>query len=105
MAAQRPQLCYFLINSRPAAFQLANPAIMAHQVPLKAGKFLKHDSVLDCSKVVGGVTASEIEDLHSDDPSIYLGRLETEIRRAVRHVVQHSELLSPKEIAAILSMW
>lgn len=107
VAYVQPQLRYFLINTRPAAFQRADASLMAHQVDLLEAdhEFLSHDSVLDCSQVVGGPTASELEDLFLADEGLLLGRLATNCRRTARRVVQASDLLSPKEIAAILAIW
>jgi len=107
IASVQPRLRYFLINSRPAAFQRGNPALMAHQVDLREVdyRFLGHDSVLDCSQLGGGPTASELEDILLKDPRAHLGRIEVSTRRVVRHIVQHSDLLASKEIAAVLAIW
>lgn len=107
VAAIEPQLRYFLINSQPAPFQLKKPILMGHQVAIREADhgFLNHDSVIDCTEVYGGPSASDLEDIWTKDHRVHIGRIETSARRAVRHVVQHSVLLSPNEMAAILRIW
>lgn len=107
VAFEGPQLRYFLINSQPAAFQRKNQSLMAHQVELLARdhSFLKRDSVLDCSQLVGGPTLSELEDLYESQSPLVLGRVAASPRRAVRSVVGSSELLTGKEQKAILAIW
>lgn len=80
---------------------------MAHQVELLARdhSFLKRDSVLDCSQLVGGPTLSELEDLYESQSPLVLGRVAASPRRAVRSVVGSSELLTGKEQKAILAIW
>lgn len=107
VAFVEPKLRYFLINSQPAAFQRKEPELLAHQVGLlqKEHGFLSRNSVLDCSQLSGGPTASELEDMYQGDPKILLGRIQTSPRRAVRTVVAKSNLLTPAEIKAILGVW
>lgn len=107
VASINPQVRYFLINTRPAAFQLADVQLAAHQVEMleKDHGFLNHDSVIDCSQLIGGPTASELEDLHTQNEGVLLGRVITSTRRSVRHIVKESDLLSTKDIAAILAIW
>lgn len=107
VAFVEPKLRYFLINSQPAAFQRKEPELLAHQVGLlqKDHGFLSRNSVLDCSQLSGGPTASELEDMYQDAPAILLGRIQTSPRRAVRAVVAKSNLLTPAEIKAILGIW
>lgn len=100
-------LRYLLINTQAAAFQRSNAELLAHQVSLgkQDNSFLRHDSVLDCSQVVGGPSMSELEDAFLKNPSVLMGRISSNGRRAVRSVVSKSELLSSREIAAILAIW
>lgn len=100
-------LRYLLINTQSAAFQRANSLLMAHQVSLEKqdNPFLRHDSVLDCSQVVGGPSLSELEDAYLKNPGVLMGRVGAKGRRAVRSVISKSELLSAKEISAILAIW
>lgn len=102
-----PRPRYFLINSHAAAFQLDEPALKAHQLTAKLSEnsFLHHDSVLDTSQVFGGPTASELEDLFHKNPNILLGDISVNLRRAARHAIEHSEVLSKREIETLLGAW
>lgn len=102
-----PAVRYFIINSAPAAFQRNSPTLLRHQAELLAAEhgFLHHDSVLNCSEVFGGPTASDLEDMYSNDEAVLLGRLSPSAMQQVRGIVEGSELLSPKEIAAVLACW
>ncbi|MCC4587069.1 hypothetical protein LL962_08135 [Xanthomonas sp. NCPPB 1067] len=107
VATMQPELRYFVINSNPASFQRIDDVLMGHQVQLLQGEhyFLRRDSVLDCSELVGGPTASDLEDRYAQDARVLLGRLSTPARRAVRAVTKDSVLLSGKEVVAIQGAW
>ena len=107
VAYAEPTLRYFIINSNPAAFQRNSRTLLAHQAQLSLTdhSFLKRDSVMDCSEILGGPSASDLEDMYAKDDRVLLGRICTDARRNVRRIVGESELLSAKEIAAILEAW
>jgi hypothetical protein len=97
-----------LINSCAAPFQLANPVLAGHQLaisPSDKNEFLHHDSVLDLSELCGGPTASELEDLYEKDPRILKGQLAIRSRRAARHIIEYSELLTSREVKSLLELW
>jgi hypothetical protein len=99
---------YFIINSAIPAFQAADPDLAAHQVPLLQSEhpsFLRHDSFLDCSEMLGGIAGSELEDLHDADPRIHCGDVSTNARRRIRHVISESILLTEREKGLLLGVW
>lgn len=103
-----PTVRYLLINSHIPPLLRADPELVTHQVELRQTDnlgFLSHDSVIDCSMVMGGPTMSELEDLYAKDPGILRGRVSTPGRRAVRAVVKGSDLLNGYEIKAICAIW
>ncbi len=105
VAGDRPR--YFVVNSAIAAFQRQNQTLLEHQAPLAAGdhRWLKHDSYLDCSSLIGGYTASELEDALAAEPRTLVGTIATAARRNVRRIVGSSELLSPAEVQQLLGGW
>jgi hypothetical protein len=108
VALIEPRPRYFLINSCAAPFQLANPVLAGHQLaisPSDKNEFLHHDSVLDLSELCGGPTASELEDLYEKDPRILKGQLAIRSRRAARHIIEYSELLTSREVKSLLELW
>ena len=107
VALVEPRPRYFLINSNAAPFQLAQPALAVHQLPANAGEnsFLHHDSILDTSQLLGGHTASDLEDLYQKDSNVLLGVVCAKLRRHARHVIENSEVLSKREIDSLLSVW
>lgn len=107
LAHLNPRPRYFLINSNPAPFQQANPQLMTHQIRLAQVQhpFLRRDSVLDCSQVVGGYTASELEDAYNADPGMLIGTVDVTPRTTARSIIANSEILTGREIADILAEW
>jgi hypothetical protein len=102
-----PRPRYFLINSNPAAFQRNNPEIMRHQIALPEAdhRFLGHDSVLDCSDLKGGLTASDLEDEFNKNSAVLRGSISSKARRAARYAITHSALLTQAEIEELLALW
>lgn len=108
VAYTEPRLRYFLINSAPAKFQRDNAVQMSHQVVLAASEhsgFLKHDSVLDCSTVMGGDTVDDLAAKYAANQSVYLGQIAPGPRAVLKTVVADSRLLTEKEKQAILAVW
>lgn len=108
LALINPRPRFFIINTAMAAFQRASPVLAAHQVPLLQAEhttFLKHDSVMDVSSILGGPTASELEDRLDDDPAVHLGAISDNTRRNARRVISSSSLLTGREIIALSALW
>ncbi len=107
VAYTEPRLRYFLINSAPAPFQRPNAELMKHQVELTEAdhRFLRHDSVLDVSTVMGGDTIDELREKYAENQNIYLGQIAPEPRAVLRTIVADSRVLTEREKAAILDAW
>lgn len=107
VAYTEPKLRYFLINSHPARFQRENSELLAHQIVLPAQdhSFLKHDSVLDCSEVMGGDTFDELAGKYAANHRVFIGRIAPAPTQELKTIVAGSKVLSPKEKDAILSVW
>lgn len=107
VAYTEPRLRYFLINSAPAPFQRGNEELMAHQVELAEAdhRFLRHDSVLDVSTIMGGYTIDDLREKFEENQSIYLGQIAPTPRAALKTIVAGSKVLTEKEKAAILDVW
>lgn len=102
-----PRVRYFLINSNASPLQAITPELASGLVQLRQNEhaFLHHDSLMDCTQLMGGPTASDLEDLYQKSPDILKGNIAIGARRAGRHVIQSSALLSQAEISALLSIW
>lgn len=102
-----PRLRYMLINSEPARFQQGKPELMRHQVSLSARDhaFLTHDSYLDCSQVLGGMTEDELESAYRDNTRIRLGSIAPAPRQALRDVVVNSRVLTERDKRMLLEAW
>jgi len=108
VAYTEPRLRYFLINSAPAKFQRDNAELMSHQVLLSAADhsgFLKHDSVLDCSTILGGDTIDELAAKYQANQNVYLGQIAPGPRGVLKTIVADSRVLSEKEKQAIQAAW
>lgn len=107
VAYTQPKLRYFLINSHPAKFQRENEELLTHQVLLKEQEhtFLRHDSVLDCSDVMGGDSIDELAAKYAANHKVYIGQIAPGPRAVLKTVVAGSKVLSQKEKDAILSVW
>ena len=107
VASTAVPLRFFLINSSATPFQQARLHLMTSVLALdpQVQKFLGHASVLDCTELLGGFTAQELEDLRTADGTVFIGRLDATARRAVRAIVQSSRLLSADEKAYLLKEW
>jgi hypothetical protein len=98
---------FFVINSERTALQRSREELRRHVLSLPNGshEFLTHDSWLDCSELIGGWTASELEDRLADDPDCDIGRLMPQMLKAVRTLVSESRLLSERDKRLILEQW
>lgn len=107
VARVTPRPRFFLINSTPTSFQASNANQMASMLNLSPTDhaFLSHDCFLDCTVLVGGYTAQEVEDLHFAEPSIFLGVVSSEIRQSVRGIAATSNLLTGSEKTSLLADW
>ncbi len=68
-------------------------------------KFLDHDSLMDCTELLGGFTGSDLEDLYAKDSSVLIGVLSHHVCRTARKVIRESPLLSKAERDALLVLW
>jgi hypothetical protein len=107
LASISPGPWFFLINSSPTVFQSSRPHLMSSMVELKeeSVSFLRHDSWLDCTQMLGGQTAQFLEDLVDGKSSDYLGRLDANYRRAIRSVIEHSKVISTSDKQHLLAAW
>lgn len=107
LASIDPLPRFFLINSQPNAFQVKREHLMASILHLSKEDcgFLDHDSVLDCTELLGGCSAQELEDAANASPSAARGRLDINIRRAVRAIISESKVLSSADKAKLLQLW
>lgn len=107
VAYAEPKLRYFLINSHPAKFQRERQELLAHQIVLAAQdhSFLKHDSVLDCSEVLGGDSLEELSAKYDANHKVYIGQIAPGPRAKLKTIVAGSKVLSQREKDAILSVW
>ncbi len=108
VAYTEPRLRYFLINSAPAKFQRDNAELMSHQIALTASdhpSFLKHDSVLDCSTILGGDTVEELAEKYNVNQNVYLGQIAPGPRAVLKTIVANSRVLTEKEKQAVLAVW
>lgn len=96
----------FPVNSEPTQFQKQNPELEKHQIPIGPAAypaFLKHASVLSCSELLGGWSASELEDVLINNPDCSVGELRAEEIAKIRHIVEASRVLSGRDKEMILA--
>ena len=67
--------------------------------------FLTKDSYLDCTEMVAGYTAQQVEDLFIAQPDILLGDMSAGTRQAVRALGSNSPTLTALEKVALLAHW
>jgi hypothetical protein len=60
---------------------------------------------LDCTEVIGGRTAAELEGEVTDSPKCYVGKLPAKIVKEVRSIAGKSRLLSPRDKKLIDEQW
>src|SRR5690606_3122452 len=107
LALIEPKPRYFIINTNPPPFYRDRPLLMAHQIGLSATDhpFLHHDSFIDTSSLLGGLTASELEDAFDADNRTKMGEVNRHVRKLVRSAVVSSEVLSERDIQMLLAVW
>jgi len=99
---------FFVINSERTELQKSREELRKHVLALpddKTHEFLSHDSWLDCSELIGGWTAAELEDQIGSEPECCIGRLSPKMLTAVRELVSVSRLLSDRDKTSILQQW
>jgi hypothetical protein len=99
---------FFVINSERTELQKTRDELRKHIISLPQDGshiFLTHDSWLDCSELIGGWTASELEDQITEEPECAICRLVPKILKAVREVVTNSRLLSERDKQMIIGQW
>lgn len=67
--------------------------------------FLKTNSWLDCTQMLGGHSAQILEDLVRNNSNDYCGRLDAHYRRAVRSIVENSRVLARSDKQHLLTAW
>lgn len=107
LACVSPGPWFFLINSSPTNYQEARPHLMASMLELASADLqcLTHDSWLDCTMLMGGYSAQELETMVQSSSKEYLGRLPIIRRRAVRAIVENSRVLTTSEKKHLLILW
>lgn len=107
VAYTEPRIRYMLINSEPAKFQQENPELMRHQVKLCANEhgFLNHDSFLDCSQMLGGLSVAELENGYSADVRIRIGTIAEMPRQSLKAIVADSHVLTDRDKRMLLEAW
>ena len=101
------RLRFFAINSERTEFQKTRDEVRKHILPLNPDnhRFLKHASWLCCHELIGGYTATTLEDEIFSDPSRHLGLLNHETFQVVKAAVEASRLLSERDKKQILAQW
>ena len=107
LARIEPVPTFFLINSHPTAYQLARPHLMSSILKVMPTEltFLSHESWLDCTMVMSGYTAQDLETHVLNGNREYLGRMPAAQRRIVRAIINASKLLPRADKAAMLALW
>lgn len=107
LAVVEPVPRFFLINSAVNAFQAKRPHLLASILPLKSSacRFLHHNSFLDCTALIGGYTAQQLEDKVTADPRVFVGRLDVNTRRAARAIIAQTKLLPITDKTSLLALW
>lgn len=107
LASINPGPWFFLINSDPTEFQKKRPHLMASllSIEVAAARFLHHDSWLDCTQLMGGHSAQDLETLLVAQSNDYKGRLGAGIRRRVRAIIAQSTVLTQFEKTSLLLVW
>jgi len=67
--------------------------------------FLQYDSWLDCTQLMGGHSAQDLETILVSQSQDFKGRLDANVRRKVRAIVTQSAILSELEKAQLLALW
>ena len=99
---------FFVINSERTEFQKTRDENKRHVLSLPhdgSHDFLAHDSWLDCSELIGGWTAAELEDQITKEPECEVGRLMPKMLKVVRGLVTNSRLISERDKQMILQQW
>lgn len=107
VALVEPRVRYFLINSNPSPLQNADPELLAELAPVMQAdhKFLRHDSFLDLTQLMGGPTAAELEDKYLKENHILLGNISTNARRNARRIIGTSISLTGSEVKQLEAIW
>lgn len=95
----------FTINSELTEFQKSNSELKRHQINISRDDyptFLRHNSLLCCSELLGGWSAAELEDVLLTRKECVVGELKGSDVAKVRKVVQDSPILSERDKALIL---
>lgn len=97
-------LLFFVVNSEINSFKQSSPDILESQVKLarKEHSFLKHDSWIDCSRVIRHLSAAEILQQIQSKLGSLKGTVAEPVRKQIRQVVSDSRTLENRFKAAIL---
>jgi hypothetical protein len=97
-------LLFFVINSEINQFKKDSPDLLESQVPLgrKTHQFLKHDSWIDCSKVIRNFGAAEVFQQINSKLGSMKGLVTNEVRKKIRTTVNDSRTLENRFKTVIL---
>jgi hypothetical protein len=93
-----------VINSEINQFKKDSPDLLESQVSLvkKTHPFLKHDSWIDCSKVIRNFDAAEVFQQINSKLGTLKGLIANEVRKKIRTAVNDSRTLENRFKTAIL---
>lgn len=103
LVADHPKPLFFLINSKLSSLQAKQVRLQQSivTVPVATHSFLKYDSLLDCTTVLGGYSLSDLETQFEKDPAVLMGSLDQPTTELVREAVKASPTLTAIEISWI----
>lgn len=102
-----PEPRCFLINTEIAPLSSVKPTVARTQVRIYQSEntFLKYDSWLDCSILKNDYTATEMEALVAEDPSVIRGAVSTQCRAGVRAALEENRLLPREFLPTLRNVW
>jgi len=103
LAAVEPSPLLLVINSRIPRFIQGNPSLRACQVCLRASEydFLDHDSYVNCTQVLDGISLEAIVEQFADDVSRLKGELTAADRAQISAAVRRAPTVSPAHKQAV----
>ncbi len=94
-ANHRPRPLLFIVNSEIHPYVASRPDLHRCQVPIRASDygFLRHDSFVDCSKVVSDFDEGGIRDQILEDIRGIKGELSADTKHGIIQVVQSARTI------------
>lgn len=103
LISTNPNLLFFIVNSNINEFKQGLDELLEAQIPLelKDHPFLKHDSYVDCSKVIRHFDATEVISQMNSGLGSLKGKIENRVRAQIREAVNQSRILENRFKRAI----